>query len=135
MKRMLDRCPVCEGPMRITELSCEACGAQVRSVFEPCRFCRLTPEQLQFVELFLKSRGNITTVGNDLGISYPTVTRRLDAALAALGYAEETEPAFPPPPPPPPMQDDKDLARRGILEMLDRGDITAEEATRRLKEL
>lgn len=131
MKKMLDRCPVCEGTMRITELSCAKCGAQVRAAFEPCRFCRLTLEQLQFVELFVRSRGNITTVGNDLGISYPTVSRRLDAVLSALGYTEETTPS----PLPPRVRDDKDLARRGILEMLDRGDITAEEATRKLKDL
>src|SRR2546423_11449736 len=84
MNKMLARCPVCAGNLHVTEVSCQHCGTNVRSEFEPCRFCRLSAEQLHFVELFLRSRGNLTSVGDDLDISYPTVTRRLEAIISAL---------------------------------------------------
>jgi hypothetical protein len=93
------------------------------------------------VELFLRSRGNLSSVGEELDTSYPTVTRRLDAVLAALringaaGHGRAnglaTEQHEPPVQPAPPDESE----RLQILEMLDRGEITAEEATRRLKEL
>src|SRR5206468_2783062 len=78
------RCPVCAGDLHVTEVSCARCGTKVQSEFEPCRFCRLSAEQLHFVELFLRSRGNLTSIGDDLDISYPTVTRRLEAIISAL---------------------------------------------------
>ena len=144
MNKLLPRCPVCGGPVHVTELGCQGCGTHVRSDFEACRFCSLTQEQLQFVEIFLRHRGNITSVGEALGISHPTVTRRLEAVIGALNGGPTPTPAavIPPvpvppvePPPAPPEPDHRDADRLMILEMLDRGEISAEEATRRLNEL
>jgi hypothetical protein len=163
MNKLLPRCPVCCGPVHVTELGCETCGTHVHSDFEACRFCSLTQEQLQFVELFLRHRGNITSVGEALGISHPTVTRRLEAVIASLNGAPvlaqppltqlppaQTAPVAealhypptPPPPfvpsapsPPPAAPDHRDAERDRILEMLDRGEISADEATRRLNDL
>ena len=143
-------CPVCSGSLYPTEVTCSDCGTQVRSAFQGCGFCRLTADQLQFVEIFLRSRGNLSGVGDELDISYPTVARRLEAVVAALdgraGSPPTVSPAVPVAPaapqvPVPPVAESKrtedDLARerREILEMLDHGDITAEEATRRLQDL
>jgi len=139
-------CPVCSGSLYPTEVTCSDCGTQVRSAFQGCGFCRLTADQLQFVEIFLRSRGNLSGVGDELDISYPTVARRLEAVVAALDGRVGSTPAVPvapaasPVPVPPeaePKRTDDDLARerREILEMLDHGDITAEEATRRLQDL
>ena len=140
MNKLLPRCPVCGGPVHVTELGCNACDTRVRSDFEACRFCSLTQDQLQFVEIFLRHRGNITSVGEALGISHPTVTRRLEAVIASLNGAPApvTAPVVPPlveVPPPPPEPDTRDADRLEILEMLDRGEISADEATRRLNEL
>lgn len=160
MNKLLSGCPVCQGRMHPSELACEGCGTTVRSEFESCRFCALTQEQLHFVTLFLRSRGNITAVGDELDISYPTVTRRLDAVLTALGIpppgvvvqAVPAQPAapvvtpapLPPPAPEPPAVDTaaaeaeasrQALQRLEILDKLDRGEITADEATRLLKDL
>jgi hypothetical protein len=128
---MLSRCPVCSGAVHVTEIACGECGTKVQSAFETCRFCRLSLEQLEFVELFLRNRGNLTSVGDDLDISYPTVTRRLDAVLAAL------HPSAPAPAAPvdEPEAGRRDEDRRLILEMLDRGEISADEATRQLQDL
>ena len=47
----------------------------------------LAAEQQQFVEAFLVARGNIKEVEKELGISYPTVRKRLDEVLQSVGYA------------------------------------------------
>lgn len=131
MNRMISKCPVCAGPLHITELSCEACQTRVQSEFETCRFCRLTSDHRQFLEAFLRNRGNLSSVGEEIDISYPTVVKRLDAVLAALGLMEpEGAPSLPER-----RLTNREHDRRHILEMLDRGDITAEEATRRLRDL
>ena len=51
----------------------------------------LTSDQQQFVEAFLVARGNIKEVEKELGISYPTVRKKLDEVIDALGYAPHAE--------------------------------------------
>ncbi len=117
-KKMLTVCPVCSKPLRVTRLRCNACDTTIEGSFESCKFCQLTEEQRDFIEVFLTSRGNIKEVERLLGISYPTVRSRLDAVIEALGYRVERE------------QNDQ---RRQILEALDKGEITSEEAIRLLR--
>lgn len=131
MNRMLSKCPVCAGDLFVSEMVCSGCSTRIESRFERCLFCSLSPEHLQFLETFLRCRGNLSGVGAEMGLSHPTVNKRLDALLAALGLREEEETPLPPPV----RVNGRDSDRRRILEMLDRGDITAEEATRRLREL
>lgn len=117
-KKMLTVCPVCSKSLRVTRLRCNACDTTIEGSFESCKFCQLTEEQRDFIEVFLTSRGNIKEVERLLGISYPTVRSRLDAVIEALGYRVERE------------QNDQ---RRQILEALDKGEITSEEAIRLLR--
>src|SRR5579871_416271 len=91
MAKILARCPVCEAMLGISELACGRCQTRIHGAFDPCRFCRLTPEHLSFVELFLRCEGNLSRVGEELGISYPTVRNRLANALVALGLAAGSE--------------------------------------------
>lgn len=50
------------------------------------RLALLGAEQQQFVEAFLLARGSIKEVERALGISYPTVRKRLDEVAEALGH-------------------------------------------------
>src|SRR5208337_2930163 len=86
---MLGQCPVCGGKMDVTRLHCDSCDSTLEGRFDTCRFCQLNPEQQIFVEVFLRTRGNIKEVERELGISYPTVRSRLDSVLGALGYQAE----------------------------------------------
>ena len=134
MNKILPRCPVCAGDIYISQISCEDCGARVSSRFQSSPFARLSEEQLEFLELFLRTRGNISGVGSELGMSYPTATKRLDAILSTLGWSENGD--FPlVHPAEPPKPDPRDSERAHILDLLDRGEITAEEAARRIHEL
>ena len=117
MRRTPSQCPVCDLPLSITELRCRGCGTTLRGEFAltRCSFCHLPPEQLRFLELFLRCRGNLRDVERTLGLSYPTVRARLDALLATLGYTLAVSP-------------DTGEQRREILEALDAGRVTADEA-------
>lgn len=127
-RRMPSRCPVCSEEMVVTRLRCNHCDTAIEGTFEVSKFSRLTQEHLDFVETFLRCRGNIKEVERELGISYPTVRGRLDAVLESLGYrvdpavAEETVRG-------------KQAKRKEILDALNRGEISSEEALKQLKTL
>lgn len=108
------------------ELECSECGTSVRGHFLPCRFCQLEPEHLQFLEVFLRHRGMLSGVERELGISYPTARNKLDALLLALGIVPTTI-----------QQEDGQISaqQQEILDMLEQGQITAEEAVRKLRSL
>lgn len=96
----------------------------IRGRFEVPRYSKLDADQANFLEIFLRCRGNLTAVERELSMSYPTVRARLDQMLAALELA------------PVPEAPKKDLdKKRQVLEQLERGEITAEEAKTKLKEI
>src|SRR5579862_3399274 len=121
MHNMLARCPVCNSNLHVSEMACAACGTQIRHSFERCPFCSLSQDQLEFVALFLRCRGDLGGVADEMDAAYSTVVRNLDTVLAALGIAAgpPAQAPIPPPPPPAPAHDDAaDAERLHILEML-----------------
>jgi hypothetical protein len=60
----------------------------------------------------------------DLGLSYPTVRARLEEALTAAGLGRRAD-----------LESDMAPRRSEILDQLERGEITAAEATVRLRDL
>jgi hypothetical protein len=89
----IGKCPVCEAGLKVTELSCPSCHSRLITELETCSFCNLSPDLYRFLKIFLKSRGNIKEVEKELGISYPTVRKRLDDLLAALGLEARAMPS------------------------------------------
>ena len=129
MAKSLSRCPVCEGSLGISELHCGSCGTSIHGSFETCRFCRLAPEHLSFIELFLRCEGNLSRVEKELNLSYPTVRNRLSAAVAALDFQPEQVES------PAPTAAVGAQRRSEILEQLARGEIGADEAAAALREI
>ncbi len=121
--QVLTRCPVCGDELRIVRLQCGACGSALEGNFTLGRLQGLTRDQLQFVEVFLKCRGKIKDVEEELGISYPTVVARLNDVVAAMGFEVRQEDAEAAP------------RRQQILDELAAGTITAAEAAARLRTL
>jgi hypothetical protein len=122
MKTPLSKCPVCDGELTVTRLHCETCDTTIEGRFGNGAFAGLTPEQLDFIETFVRCEGKITRMEAELALSYPTIRNRLLEVIRALGYEpgkeENTD-----------LSDDK---RRSILEELDSGKISAEDAMRLL---
>ncbi|MDP4159357.1 MAG: DUF2089 domain-containing protein [Bacillota bacterium] len=124
-----NRCPVCDHEMKISKLTCTYCPTKIEGEFSSCKFCRLPVEQLVFVEAFIKCRGNIKEVEKELGISYPTVRSRLDSVIETLGFGtgkgkESVNKVDP---------EEEGLRRQEILEALERGEISAQEATQQMR--
>ncbi len=118
-------CPVCADNLSVVRLECTTCGTAVVGRYRASRFTRLSHEQMGFLEAFLRARGNIKRVERELGISYPTVRSRLHALLEALEIA-------------PALDDDDDAVlrrRRDILDQLEAGRLTPEDAASKLRQL
>ena len=128
MPEVTGRCPMCEAELVVTHLRCQSCGTGLEGVFHLNKFDRLSREQLRFVDVFMKNRGVIRDVEKELEISYPTVRNRLDEVIRALGYDARGEPAEEPGPSTPDPS-----KRRAILDKLQAGEITAEEAVAQLR--
>lgn len=120
---LVTRCPVCAEEMRIVRLECDGCGSALEGSFTLGRFQRLGRDQMQFLETFIKCRGKIKDVEEDLGISYPTVVARLNDILSMMGFDVKSDEAEGP------------ARRQQILDELAAGTISATEAAARLRAL
>lgn len=121
---LIGKCPVCKQEMEVKKLECNFCGTSIEGSFELCKFCKLDSEQKEFIEVFIKCRGNIKEVERELSISYPTVRSKLDQAIKALGYEVGAGP-----------EDDKGQKRKEVLDLLNSGELSSKEAIKLLKEL
>ncbi len=142
MTRLLTQCPVCGGEMQPAAVKCKSCDAHISAPFDTCRFCSLLPEHLSFVETFLRCEGNLSKVGDELGISYPTVRNRLAAALAALNLENGSPLAYGGQAASGGVEHGSDDSaidpaelRRSVLNRLSNGEINAEEAAEELRKL
>ena len=110
---MPQKCPSCGRGMRIRLMKCSSCDTEIQGDFDPGRFSGLSDEQLDFLEIFVRSRGNLKDVGSLLGISYPTARNRLDGLISALESRDRQKASF---------------KRMEILEMVKAGGVTVDEA-------
>jgi hypothetical protein len=115
-KKLITRCPFCGDELAISRLSCGGCNTQIDSQLGVPAFFKLPLDLQEFVMIFLRCQGKIRDVEKELGISYPTVCKRLDLVNELLGNTISP------------------VNRTQVLEQLERGEITVPEATQLLKE-
>jgi hypothetical protein len=89
----------------------------IEGAFALPRLAELHPDDQVFVAAFLRSHGSIKEMEQVFGVSYPTIKARLARLAAALEFIEID--------PGPPSSD--------VLAALERGEIDADEAARRLE--
>src|SRR5713226_841524 len=118
MHPLIKRDPVSGNELIVTRLECPQSGIVIEGQFGLGWIGRLTREQMDFVELLVKNRGNIQKLAADLDIAYNTARSRLDEIVTALGGAPEN---------------DGRVDRRMILDRLAAKEIGVEEAMRLLK--
>ncbi len=116
-------CPSCSSPLVVTQLTCTVCGTGVIGKFELSPFFRLSPESLQFLEVFVQNRGNVKEMERETGESYWAIRRRLDEVITEMGIEAPTN------------EDDLSTRRQEILARLSRGEINVQEATKLLSQL
>lgn len=115
-------CPVTGRPLEVTRLENPESGIVIEGRFAPNEFALLPEDQLEFMRLFVKVRGNLKEVERMLGVSYPTVRLRFEGVLRTLGYETESEL---------PVGNE----RSDIVAALERGELSPEEAATQLQRL
>ncbi len=108
----------------MTRMTCRECDIAIEGRFITGQLSRLSAEQLEFIEVFVRYEGKIKHMESEMGLSYPTIRNRLHEVIRALGY----EPGGDGP------SGLSDLDRERILENLDAGKITTDEAMRMLSD-
>ena len=124
MQTLPSKCPLCGGEVTVTRLHCQECDSTIEGRFTHSVFERLTPEQLGFIETFIRCEGKISRMEAEIGLSYPTIRNRLHEIIRALGYEPGGEEPVKVP----------DEERRNILDSLEQGRISYQEAMRMLQE-
>ena len=90
---LITKDPVTNDPLIVTRLEGIRSGVVIEGHFSLGWVGRLTPEQLAFVGLLMKYRGNLQKLASGLGMAYNTARSRMDDIVAALeGSPAESEP-------------------------------------------
>lgn len=119
MEKLTSTCPCCSSPMEIKRLRCTGCDVAVEGRIPIPRLARLSAEDREFVELFVRSSGSLKAVAEKMSISYPTIRSRLNRVIQALEKEEDRERS----------------TRNRILDEVEQGLISVDEAVRRLREM
>ena len=119
-KKLLGKCPVCEGNIVVSELKCLDCGTKIQGEFPLSKFDYLDEEAQNFALVFIKNAGNIKAIEKELNVSYPTVKKSLDDLITSLGFQSVIE---------------ETRTRENILNLLKEGEISFDEAEELLKEV
>ncbi len=125
MNPVIGQCPICGNNLHVTRLNCRNCDTTIDGHFTLGRLYQLSPEQLEFVEIFLRCEGKINRVEQEIGLSYPAVRARLTDVIRALGY-EVGDPGLS-------SRAVPEEVRRDILSELQNGNLSAEEALQMLR--
>ena len=118
MHPLITKDPVTGGELIVTRLECPESGILIEGKFSMGWIARLTPDQLTFVGLLVKHRGNLQKVAVDMDVSYNTARNRMDEIVAALEDLPARKAA---------------IDRMAVLERLSAGDLSFEEAMYLLK--
>lgn len=135
MNQLPTACPICQSPLVIQKIHCRECETTLMGNFEPVqdsefdeqklpilrRFAKLSVEQLNLLEAFIRCEGKLNRLQAEVNLSYPTLRSRLDEIVQDLGFTPSKEEKV------------QVLNRRQILNDLQTGKISADEATRLLR--
>lgn len=112
-------CYQCGTELRAVRLACDRCGIEISGHFETPRLGRLSNAHQDLAERILLSGGNLKEVAEAVGVSYPTLRKRVDGLIEALEALRKL-----------------DAGRADeYLEAVERGDMRPEEAARRIGEM
>ncbi len=92
-------------------------GVAIEGEFEPPQLAQLSIEDQVFVTAFVRCHGSIKEMERIFGVSYPTIKSRLNRIAQKLDFVD-TDPA---------------PSRADVIDRLQRGEISAQEALRELE--
>jgi hypothetical protein len=109
------RCAGCNQAMTVAKMVCTECGLSLEGNLDVPPLARLSPQDQLFVVAFVRHHGSIKKMESLFDISYPTVKNRLNAIGAVLDQSFEAP-----------------SPNAAVLEQLARGEITVDEALKRI---
>lgn len=124
MHPLPSQCPICGGEVVVTQINCRECSTTIEGRFSSRTFSQLTEKQMDFVETFVRLEGKITHMEKELGYSYPTIRKLLHDVIRALGYEPGGDE----------ISELSEEKRQQILNDLDEGTISYEDALKKLKD-
>ena len=104
-------------PLVVERVRVGAKNIAIEGKFELPQLAKLSLEDQVFIVAFVRSHGSIKEMERVFGVSYPTIKSRLTRIADSLEFVES----------------DPRPTRNEVLDRLERGDITAEEAIRELE--
>ena len=114
LTRLTQGHPITVERVRLTET-----GTAIEGSWELPQLSSLSAEDQVFVAAFVRSHGSIKQMESVFGVSYPTVKSRLNRIAGSLEFVDTN-----------PMP-----TRAEIIDRLERGEITADDAIRQLEGL
>lgn len=117
LQRLLTRDPASGRELVVTRLESPESGVIIEGSFSLGWIGRLTSDQLDFVGVLLRNRGNVQKAAAEMGMAYNTARNRMDDIVAALGGTP----------------DEQRPDRTEILGRIASGEISAEEGARLLR--
>lgn len=105
------------GPLLVERVRLLESDIALEGSFELPPLARLTLEDQIFVTAFIRSHGSIKDMEELFGISYPTVKNRLNRISQQLEFVDINPP----------------LPRSEVLERLEKGELSVDEAVRKLR--
>ncbi|HEY7789660.1 MAG TPA: DUF2089 domain-containing protein [Vicinamibacterales bacterium] len=106
------------GPLVVERVRLAASGIAIEGAFELPALARLSPDDQVFVAAFVRAHGSIKEMETLFGVSYPTIKARLNRLAGELDVVTVD--------PVPALKSD-------VLDRLERGEITVDEAVDELK--
>ena len=104
-------------PILVERVRLAASGIAIEGEFELPPMARLSAEDQIFIMAFIRCHGSIKEMEALFGISYPTVKNRLNGIARQLEFVEINPP----------------LTKADILAKLERGEISVDEAEKKLR--
>ncbi|MCD6449724.1 MAG: DUF2089 family protein [Thermotogaceae bacterium] len=120
---MLPRCPVCGKEMVVTELRCEEDEVTVRGRFTPSPFDFLDEEDMEFVILFFRAKGNLKELERYTKQGYFALRGKLERIIEKMGLE----------PLPKDGEEEEELENEDLFEMIKRGKVSIDDALNILK--
>lgn len=117
--KLVTRDPISGEELIATRLESPTGGIVIEGAFSFGWLARLSQEQIDFVGVLLRHRGNLKELAPELGVSYNTARNRLEEISVALGGAGGA----------PPLPD-----RRQVLIDLNEGRLSFDEAMELIRE-
>lgn len=82
-------CPSCHEQLKVKSLICEHCSTEVCGLYELPALALLSPEEQEFILIFVKNSGSLKNMAAHLKLSYPTVRNMLNEIINKLENYEK----------------------------------------------